>query len=152
MAGRLGGAASVLSLGSSLIWKLASSRLCLRQLGHASARRSSLSEALLDDGEDLLDPVTEGMLLERALHGVAADGARFVGMGEVVGELILEVVEIAVGYDLFPGGEEPRQLALEIHDLAGAARRELEGARVDAHDVVHGMVMVQRQSRAGVDG
>ncbi len=91
------------------------------------------------------------MLAEGTLEGVLADGPGLVGMGEVEIELAPELVRIAVGDDLLAGFEQGRQLVLPAHDLARAARGQLEGPGVNAHDVVHRVMVVQRQRRARVD-
>src|SRR3990172_5547834 len=109
------------------------------------------AEAVGEDGQHLLDPVPQRVLAEGALEGVLADGPGLVGMGEVEIELAPELVQIAIGDDLLAGLEQGPQLVLPVHDLARAARGQLEGPGVDPHDVVHRVMVVQRQRRARVD-
>src|SRR5438045_2389455 len=83
-----------------------------------------------DHSHHLVDAVTKRMLPERALERVLPDGASFVRMRKVVRQVLLHLVQIPVGHDLFSRREEGGQLVLGVHHLARSARRQLEGARV----------------------
>src|SRR5258705_3121639 len=106
-------------------------------------RPGEVAEAVVHGGEHLVDPVTERVLGERAPAGVLADRARLVGMRQIEVELAPELAEVPVAHDLLTRLEEVLKILLEIHDLAGGGRRQLEGARVHADDIVHRMVVVE---------
>src|SRR4030095_3410534 len=91
------------------------------------------------------DRVAERVLGERAPARVLADRARLVRMGQMEVELAPQLAEVAVAHDLLARLEEVLEVFLEIHDLARRGRRQLEGARVYADDVVHRMVVVERE-------
>src|SRR5262249_2459482 len=110
------------------------------------------AESLLDDVHHLLDAMAQRVLLEGALARVLADGPRLVEMGEVVRQVVLELFEVAIGEDLLSRFERGGQLPLQTPPRAGTRRGQLEGARVDADDVVEGMVMIEGEDGATVDG
>src|SRR3989454_807257 len=72
-------------------------------------------------------------------------------MRQVKIELLPELHEVLVGDDLLARLEEGAQVFLEVHELARPGPRELEGARVHAHDVVHRMVVVEGDGGRRVD-
>src|SRR5215471_19154296 len=109
------------------------------------------SETSIDDGQDLVDAVTQGMLGERPLPRVRPDLARLVRMAEAVLQLTLELGQVAIRQHLLARLEERGQVLLEVGQLTGPGGGELEGARVDAADVVERMMMVQRHDGTGVD-
>src|SRR5215475_3260244 len=128
--------------------------------GHSLCRRArwrarssgARAEPLLDHVHHLLDAMAQRVLLERALARVLPDGPRLVEMGEVVPQVVLELFEVAIGEDLLSRLEQRGQLLLQIHHLTGPRRGQLESARVDADDVVEGMVMIEGEYGATVDG
>ena len=97
-----------------------------------------------------LDAVTQGVLGEGPLARPLADVARLVGVGEVVVELPPQLAQVVVHHHLFPRGEEVGELVLGVHHLARRARRELEGPRVHPDDVVHRVMVVERERRPRV--
>src|SRR5437016_1554529 len=64
--------------------------------GDRTIETASAPDPLLDRGDDLLDAVTQGVLGQGAPARVVTDGARFVGVSEVVIELPSQIGEIAI--------------------------------------------------------
>src|SRR5262245_64779833 len=94
--------------------------------------------------------MAQGVLGEGAAPRVLANRARLVRMRQVHVELAAQLAEITVSYDLLADLEQIVQIVLQIYHLTGTRGGQLEGARVDADDVVHGMVMIERQGRGRV--
>src|SRR5262245_43104556 len=107
--------------------------------------RASDSEPAFKGADHLLETVPQRVFGQRASPGILADGPSLLGVGEIVVEHPAALSEIAIDDDLVPGLEEGRQIVLEVDDLAGGGCRELEGPRVDTHDVVHRVMLVERQ-------
>src|SRR6185369_784486 len=79
--------------------------------GRSRARRRPGST---EDRQHLLDAVAQRVLGEGALAGALADVARLVGMGQVIGEMAAQLLQVAVDERLLAGGEEVPQLLLVV--------------------------------------
>src|SRR5213593_1290288 len=101
-----------------------------------TSARASDSGPAFKGADHLLETVPQRVFGQRAPPAILADGAGLLGVSEVVVEQPAAFPEIAIGDDLVAGLEQGREVVLEIDDLAGGGRRQLEGPRVDAHDVV----------------
>src|SRR3989441_12584696 len=90
------------------------------------ARRSGVDpEAVLQDGEHLVDAVPQRVLGQRAAPRVLADGACLVGPRQEMVEQASQLGEITIDEQLVAGFEERPQLGFRVHAMAGPPRRQL---------------------------